>query len=199
MGSEKTGRYSERAPSDWKKLPRPLKNSPQCIYFYYITEKENSDGFDVQMYFKWVGAKITEDDLADYAIELTLNARGSQDDPPLIGRSYNARPWERISWIVNVIDTPQHPIVASEPVFIEYLNESQKTQNHTFFDGNYKRFSIPGHRDVDLVYFRNHMRKPNGNLIEIGETETFEFHFNHGQPRFYPDNSGTNSGPPIPP
>jgi hypothetical protein len=189
----KKGKYNSLS-GEWKR-----DITPYSIYFYYVTRKSGpvvppASPYNVEVYFYTQSTKIEDTTLDAHIETLTKNARGSKKNPPPIGFAFNDVPWWRISYLVVASDA--EPFPSGEAVHIE---RDDGDYNHSFFDGKDYELPIMDQNPISVMWTVNYMRGKSGNPIKPGKTHKFRFRFNHQLSREYPDDSGTNMGPPVPP
>lgn len=175
---------------------------PYCIYFYYLKNPKNNAA---DVYYIEQQTEIDDDEeFVEKIKSLVENARGAQNNPAKIASQFDAREWTRVSWIVVAYEGGQfyhdHPV----DIGWDYNNNSTPPYepNHSFFEGWCDTISVRG-QDIDVICMRNHIVDQNGNrLMDKTKPEHFKFRFVEKSDRkilTWPDESGTNVGPPVPP
>jgi hypothetical protein len=190
----KAGKYNQK--TDWA-----TKYVPQSIYFYYINPRTTPPTRAI--YFVDLMAKIT--DIRPHIISLTKNARitnlDAQNPRPIgldtPGYRPQVVPWWRRSYLVVVLDDGKG-FYPGEAVEITRYNGHP---NHCFFDGGDGTID-PGD-GAPLIYAMwtvNYMKNEYGDDIPKGKVHRFRFRFKGIREQMrYPEDSGTNMGPPVPP
>jgi hypothetical protein len=191
--------YEER-----RHLPKYDKR-PHSIYFYYIYK--DAGVYNVRHYYFDNVVAVKRNDLKDIATNLANNARlpVSAQDPQPKGTGINDIEWKRKSYLIVLIDDPAYELAKHRAIEFHYWDGDGG--NHTFFDAKDLDVDLPrqqggpGTERVSAVACLNHMKKnKNGNDLEEHDRQTFYFvlHPVLG-PRIFPDDGGTNLGPPVPP
>jgi hypothetical protein len=171
---------------------------PHCIYYYHITPSADPP---TRVYFLDKRRPISTFELGGLIAELARNAHSDGDSPSPCGWDMTDLIWRRKSYLVVVLDDPATSLVKGDGFQFPDAN------NHTFLDG--ADFDVDVSSTPGVVEMRsglwciNHMMNEAGQDLGGTDFEIFRVHFNTGGGSMfamsYPDDSGTNMGPPLPP
>lgn len=193
---------------------------PYFIYFYYI--KFGVDGCVEISHYEWLNpTPIPHNQLQAHVERLARNARDPHGvTPPKSGARFENIVWERISYIVILMDSPSWTLLKRTPTqsCLAFNLTKKATPNCSFFDAADLNVDVAeqGHPPImrTAVYFVNHMKKDsNGTELRYKpdgvtrDTQDFAFDVvfavkdcngNDSSP-FIIDPDGTNMGPPLGP
>jgi hypothetical protein len=137
--------------------------------------------------------------------ELAKNARKNmaRQVPPPSGEAWDYIVWNRISYIVFMIDDPDIVFDADQPMT---FGMGPSNSDYSFVDfGTFTVKSVDGARDVSVAHCVNLMKS--ANRQKLGKaSERFGIQLNTSAPVTItrdggsrPDDGGNNVGPPVPP
>jgi hypothetical protein len=193
VNAGKTGDYNHS--SDWAN-----EYIPETIYYYYVTSV--GAGYKATVYFWDEMAPIPMTSLEGHIIRPTRNARSANNtNPRPIGRGFGRIPWWRRSYLVIVLEDG-NGFEPGQAVQIRRKDGSPNGHpNHCFFDGGDGKITLPAPElPIYALWTVNYMKSKSGKDIPEGKSHRFAFKF-FGNERglLYPEDSGTNMGPPVPP
>jgi len=179
--------------------------NPWCVYLYYLGEQDSVGRRPVRHYYRAFNNQIPRAELESVVVELARNARRHDSSPPPIGADWRYMVWDRISYLVVVVDDPA---VVLDPKAIVFTQKHDAQPNHSFFDAQNAIINIaePGEsaRRVPVVSCINHMKMNANGDPQVGPRKHHFDLYGSNLPLpdlklEYPDSGGTNMGPPVGP
>lgn len=193
-----------------------VRRIPHCVYYFRYTWSNNNTPIQDAYYFDNNGP-IDAARLREIAKELTENARkpaADQNPRELPLTHYYGSKWNRVSYVILVVDDPEWDIAHSASTgsaAIVFFERDGSLPNHSFYDGDV--FTIrpldyfsQQPTEVTAATMINYMVDENGVELPPGVSEHFRFKMACAVPSEPPgmygidiDPGGENEGPPIGP
>lgn len=165
----------------------------KLVYFYYMK------GHDVTAYVTKRDSNVDYVDIQSEIQSILDDISSGRLHPA--GWNLGDIRWRGKSFFILFYEDEADELSPCKAVTFRYVENNNKTDNHSFRDGRDIPKSQSNWENVSIFYCLNHQRKRGGGDLHKRDEERFEMEVGHtlragGRPALGHSDSGTNTGPP---